>query len=160
LRRVLLLQIAGMGEALGIEFYLFCFTDLFGVLRSKLVPASAVRSIATGGESAGNSAAAPELEIYLPDRLRAGTGAGFAGFAAYMDMSPADGVSPRRTAPHRARPAYSTGLPRRTPPPVLHRPSLAHPTATRALLHRPSLTGLFVGSRTSCACPTRPPSHR
>ena len=69
---MLLLQIAGMGEALGIEFYLFCFTDLFGVLRSKLVPASAVRSIATGGESAGNSAAAPELEIYLPDRLRAG----------------------------------------------------------------------------------------
>jgi hypothetical protein len=60
------LQIAGMGEALGIQFYLFCFTDLFGVLRSKLVPASAVRSIATGG-------------------------AGFAGFAAWMDMSPADG---------------------------------------------------------------------
>lgn len=59
-------QIAEMGEALGIKFYLFCFTDLFGVLRSKLVPAAAVRSIATGG-------------------------AGFAGFAAYMDMSPADG---------------------------------------------------------------------
>jgi glutamine synthetase len=59
-------QIAGMGDALGIEFYLFCFTDLFGVLRSKLVPASAVRTIATDG-------------------------AGFAGFAAWMDMSPADG---------------------------------------------------------------------
>ena len=55
-----------MGEALGIEFYLFSWSDLFGIDRSKLVPASAVRDIATGG-------------------------AGFAGFAAYMDMSPADG---------------------------------------------------------------------
>ena len=58
--------IAEKGAQLGIQFYLFCFTDLFGVLRSKLVPASAVLDIASGG-------------------------AGFAGFAAYMDMSPADG---------------------------------------------------------------------
>ena len=60
------MAIAEKGAQLGIQFYLFCFTDLFGVLRSKLVPASAVLDIASGG-------------------------AGFAGFAAYMDMSPADG---------------------------------------------------------------------
>eukprot|EP01052_Picozoa_sp_SAG31_P031379 SAG31_NODE_3317_length_4424_cov_3.662197_4_plen_243_part_00 len=59
-------DIEARGAALGIKFYLFCWTDLFGTLRSKLVPHSAVASIAEDG-------------------------AGFAGFAAWMDMSPADG---------------------------------------------------------------------
>lgn len=49
----------------GIRHFLFSFCDLFGVQRAKLVPA----------------AAAAEL---------AGSGAGFAGFAAWLDMTPAD----------------------------------------------------------------------
>lgn len=48
----------------GIEYFLFNFTDLRGVQHSKLVPASA----------------APGMEK---------DGAGFAGFAAYLDMTPA-----------------------------------------------------------------------
>ncbi|NKB60505.1 MAG: type III glutamate--ammonia ligase [Alphaproteobacteria bacterium] len=48
----------------GIKYFLFNFTDLKGVQRSKLVPA----------------AAAPDMEK---------AGAGFAGFAAYLDMTPA-----------------------------------------------------------------------
>ncbi len=47
-----------------IQFFLFNFTDLFGVQRAKLVPASAV----------------DEMEE---------SGAGFAGFAAWLDMTPA-----------------------------------------------------------------------
>src|SRR5882672_3894902 len=49
----------------GIRYFLISFTDLFGVQRSKLVPASAI------GEMAKN-------------------GAGFAGFATWLDMTPAD----------------------------------------------------------------------
>ena len=49
----------------GIRYFLFSFTDLFGVQRSKLVPARSVNDIADSG-------------------------AGFAGFAAWMDMTPAD----------------------------------------------------------------------
>jgi len=48
-----------------IKYFLISFVDLFGVLRSKLVPAQAI------GEMQKN-------------------GAGFAGFAAWLDMSPAD----------------------------------------------------------------------
>ncbi|MGI9502054.1 MAG: type III glutamate--ammonia ligase, partial [Geminicoccaceae bacterium] len=49
----------------GIEYFLVSFTDLFGVTRSKLVPASAIADMQADG-------------------------AGFAGFAAHLDMSPAD----------------------------------------------------------------------
>jgi glutamine synthetase len=49
----------------GIRFFLIAYTDLFGVLRAKLVPASAID-------------------------LMAQDGAGFAGFATWFDMSPAD----------------------------------------------------------------------
>ena len=48
----------------GIKFFLLNFTDLFGVQRSKLVP-----GIAIG-----------DMQV---------TGAGFAGFAAWLDMTPA-----------------------------------------------------------------------
>tara|TARA_B100000809_G_scaffold226151_1_gene237608 strand:+ start:180 stop:1505 length:1326 start_codon:yes stop_codon:yes gene_type:complete len=48
-----------------IKYFLISFVDLFGVLRSKLVPAQAI------GEMQKN-------------------GAGFAGFATWLDMSPAD----------------------------------------------------------------------
>jgi glutamine synthetase len=49
----------------GIKYFLISFTDIFGVQRSKLVPAAAIDGM-----------------------MRAG--AGFAGFAAWMDLSPAD----------------------------------------------------------------------
>ena len=48
----------------GIRYFLICFTDLFGVQRSKLVPASAIGGMAKDG-------------------------AGFAGFATWLDMTPA-----------------------------------------------------------------------
>ncbi len=48
----------------GIRYYLVSFTDLFGVVRSKLVPASAIEEMKEEG-------------------------AGFAGFAAHLDMTPA-----------------------------------------------------------------------
>jgi len=48
-----------------IKYFLISFVDLFGVLRSKLVPTRAIK----------------EMQ---------GAGAGFAGFAAWLDMSPAD----------------------------------------------------------------------
>jgi glutamine synthetase type III len=49
----------------GIRFFLIAYTDLFGVLRAKLVPASAIDSMADEG-------------------------AGFGGFATWFDMTPAD----------------------------------------------------------------------
>ena len=49
----------------GIRYFLISFTDLFGVVRSKLVPASAIAGMQKDG-------------------------AGFAGFAAHLDMTPAD----------------------------------------------------------------------
>jgi glutamate---methylamine ligase len=49
----------------GIRFFLIAYTDLFGTLRAKLVPASAIDTMAQEG-------------------------AGFAGFATWLDMTPAD----------------------------------------------------------------------
>ena len=48
-----------------IKYFLISFVDLFGVLRSKLVPTHAIKEMQSAG-------------------------AGFAGFAAWLDMSPAD----------------------------------------------------------------------
>ena len=48
-----------------IEYFLVSFVDLFGVLRSKLVPTEAIKEMQKNG-------------------------AGFAGFAAWLDMTPAD----------------------------------------------------------------------
>ena len=48
-----------------IKYFLISFVDLFGVLRSKLVPAQAIKEMQKNG-------------------------AGFAGFATWLDMSPAD----------------------------------------------------------------------
>lgn len=48
-----------------IRYFLICFTDLFGVQRAKLVPAQAIDTMAANG-------------------------AGFAGFATHLDMTPAD----------------------------------------------------------------------
>ena len=49
----------------GIKYFLISYVDLFGVMRAKLVPAAAIEAMAEAG-------------------------AGFAGFASWLDMSPAD----------------------------------------------------------------------
>jgi len=49
----------------GIRYFLISFTDLFGIQRSKLVPTAAIDSMVANG-------------------------AGFAGFATWLDMTPAD----------------------------------------------------------------------
>ncbi|MEK0081818.1 type III glutamate--ammonia ligase [Benzoatithermus flavus] len=51
-------------KAAGIKYFLISFTDLFGTQRAKLVPAAAIGEMAR-------------------------TGAGFAGFATWLDMTPA-----------------------------------------------------------------------
>ena len=48
-----------------IKYFLISFVDLFGVLRSKLVPTQAIKNMQKNG-------------------------AGFAGFATWLDMTPAD----------------------------------------------------------------------
>ncbi|RDC73633.1 type III glutamate--ammonia ligase [Rhodovulum sp. 12E13] len=58
-------DLASIAREKGIEFFLISFTDLLGVQRAKLVPARAIADMAVNG-------------------------AGFAGFAAWLDMSPAD----------------------------------------------------------------------
>ena len=54
-----------LAEKRGIRYFLVSFVDLFGAMRAKLVPASAMDGVAKSG-------------------------AGFAGFAAWFDMTPAD----------------------------------------------------------------------
>lgn len=58
-------SLAALARDRGIRYFLIAFTDLFGVQRAKLVPASSIDLMATSG-------------------------AGFAGFAAWLDLSPAD----------------------------------------------------------------------
>ncbi|WP_420384383.1 type III glutamate--ammonia ligase [Novosphingobium sp.] len=58
-------DLAAIAQAKGIKYFLISYTDLFGEQRAKLVPAAAI------GEMQKN-------------------GAGFAGFATWLDMSPAD----------------------------------------------------------------------
>jgi glutamine synthetase len=60
------LPLAQRLQQLNLSFLLISFTDLFGVQRAKLVPASAADAMARDG-------------------------AGFAGFAAWLDLSPSDG---------------------------------------------------------------------
>jgi glutamine synthetase len=54
-----------IAEQKGIRYFLIAFVDLFGTMRAKIVPASAMNEVAKSG-------------------------AGFAGFAAWFDMTPAD----------------------------------------------------------------------
>ncbi|MHA7888970.1 type III glutamate--ammonia ligase [Roseicyclus sp.] len=58
-------DLAAVAKEKGIRFFLISFTDLLGVQRAKLAPAQAIADMAENG-------------------------AGFAGFAAWLDMSPAD----------------------------------------------------------------------
>ena len=57
-------DLAAIGKERGIRYFLISYTDLFGVQRAKLVPATAIAEIQKGG-------------------------AGFAGFAGGFDMTPA-----------------------------------------------------------------------
>jgi len=58
-------NLAKVAKDRGIKYFLISFVDLFGSMRAKLVPAAAIAEMAK-------------------------TGAGFAGFATWLDMSPAD----------------------------------------------------------------------
>jgi glutamine synthetase len=58
-------DLAKAAKQKGIQYFLISFTDLFGVMRAKLVPAAAIAGMQKDG-------------------------AGFAGFAAWLDMTPAD----------------------------------------------------------------------
>ena len=58
-------NLAQVAKQKGIKYFLISFVDLFGILRAKLVPARAIRDMQKDG-------------------------AGFAGFAAWLDMTPAD----------------------------------------------------------------------
>ncbi|MGA0564690.1 type III glutamate--ammonia ligase [Ancylobacter sp. VNQ12] len=58
-------DLAHTAKELGIKYFLISYVDLFGGLRAKLVPASAIGGMQKAG-------------------------AGFAGFATWLDMSPAD----------------------------------------------------------------------
>ncbi len=58
-------DLAKTAKARGIKYFFISFVDLFGVLRAKLVPARAIDEMSR-------------------------TGAGFAGFASWLDMTPAD----------------------------------------------------------------------
>jgi glutamine synthetase len=59
------IDLAKIAKENGIRYFLVSFVDLFGVLRAKLVPAHAIGTMQVDG-------------------------AGFAGFAAWLDMTPAD----------------------------------------------------------------------
>ncbi len=59
------IDLAQTAQDKGIKYFLISFVDLFGNLRAKLVPASAIGAMQE-------------------------TGAGFAGFATWLDMTPAD----------------------------------------------------------------------
>ena len=58
-------DLAKVAAERGIRYFLIAFVDLFGTVRAKLVPAAAIGDVAKSG-------------------------AGFAGFASWFDMTPAD----------------------------------------------------------------------
>src|SRR5579864_1236276 len=59
------LDLAEIAKQKSIRYFLISYTDLFGAQRAKLVPAAAISDMAKAG-------------------------AGFAGFATWLDMTPAD----------------------------------------------------------------------
>jgi glutamate---methylamine ligase len=58
-------DLAAIAKERGINYFLISYVDLFGTMRAKLVPAAAIAGMAKNG-------------------------AGFAGFASWLDMTPAD----------------------------------------------------------------------
>jgi glutamate---methylamine ligase len=67
-------SLSEIASSKGIRYFLISFTDLFGIGRAKLVPAQAIDDMAANG-------------------------AGFAGFATWLDMTKKMGYKPR---PYRA----------------------------------------------------------
>jgi glutamine synthetase len=59
------IKLAAKAKEMGIKYFLISYADLFGTLRAKLVPAAAIAEMQENG-------------------------AGFAGFATWLDMTPAD----------------------------------------------------------------------
>lgn len=59
------IDLSEVAKKKGIKYFLISFTDMFGVMRSKLVPAAAIAGMQKNG-------------------------AGFAGFATHLDLTPAD----------------------------------------------------------------------
>src|SRR5579863_9726589 len=59
------IDLAEKAKELGLKYFLISYTDLFGSQRAKLVPAAAIAGMQKNG-------------------------AGFAGFATWLDLSPAD----------------------------------------------------------------------
>ena len=59
------INLANIAKQKKIKYFLISYVDFFGVLRSKLVPTQSIKDMQKEG-------------------------AGFAGFATYLDMSPAD----------------------------------------------------------------------
>src|ERR1041385_2600995 len=59
-----MLSLATYAKDKGVKYFLIAFVDLFGTMRAKIVPATAIDIIAKSG-------------------------AGFAGFATWLDMTPA-----------------------------------------------------------------------
>ncbi len=57
-------SLASYAEQKGVKYFLIAFVDLFGAMRAKIVPATAIDAVAKAG-------------------------AGFAGFAAWLDLTPA-----------------------------------------------------------------------
>ena len=58
-------DLGAVAKERGIKYFLISYTDLFGTQRAKLVPAAAIDAMCADG-------------------------AGFAGFATWLDMTPAD----------------------------------------------------------------------
>ena len=58
------IDLASFAKDKGVKYFMISFTDLFGGQRAKLVPAHAI----------------PDMQV---------EGAGFAGFATWLDMTPA-----------------------------------------------------------------------
>ena len=83
-------SLAKFAKDKGVKFFLFNFTDLFGIQRAKLVPSEAVSGMQKSG-------------------------AGFAGFATWLDMTPAhpDMLSCQIPSPPSSSPGNpkSPGLP-------------------------------------------------
>ena len=63
--KVMSVELATLAQELGIKYFLVSFSDLLGTVRAKLVPAAAIGEMSNSG-------------------------AGFAGFATWLDMTPAD----------------------------------------------------------------------
>ena len=62
------MSLAAYAKQNGVKYFLISFVDLFGVMRAKLVPATAIDTVAKSG-------------------------AGFAGFAVWLGMTPAQALT-------------------------------------------------------------------